>query len=346
MRRRYWLRRFAFYAFLLALAFASARAFFRDIVLALPVFRDIEATGIGRLIGQVIDAIAAAAFGVYNNAALSPDMVAWIDAMRRQWDYIVEQILSIRLAQVIAPAAGALSVALIGVFHTLWTNRKIQRMCSGQLYVTALKLILNHANLAKAFTKKEVEGGVQVTLHVDDDVRAAMHRLRSELELIQDFSVAYDYAFWPKLRRTTAAVRMRAMSVREAIDVVMSEMDRMQTPEGDINMSTERYYAVVVHSGYDRVTLLPFTNGIAMIIPEILMLGEKLEVGRILQWFGVRGSAHSLPEGLENLKALVKGWLKQARKEVRENRIIWWSGKRVSWAMGKFGRPQLQLLAG
>jgi hypothetical protein len=167
-----------------------------------------------------------------------------------------------------------------------------------------------------------------------------MHRLRSELELIQDFSIAYDYAFWRRLRENSATLRMAAMSMREAIDVVMSEIDRLPE-EAEIDMTKQRYFALVVHSGHDGMTLMPFTAGIDMVITRALVLAEKLELGWLFQQ--LEGSISTLPTSLSSIRALVKQWLAQARVDLRrDGATVWWSAHHVPWVLRGSTPPMLQ----
>ena len=191
-----------------AVIFLLARLYLRDVVLELPGFSHFEQTTFGGAIGRFIDDFSSVAFGGKPpGAATAEAVVAWINAF-------ATDLGSIKRAQLIAAGLGAFIFAAVGIAINLWRNRKIQLMCSAQLYVTAIKLFANGATLHKAFEEKTDEHGKRkFTLHVDNEVRAAMHRLRSELELVQDFTVAYDYTFWPRLRESTARLRMQSMGL-------------------------------------------------------------------------------------------------------------------------------------
>jgi hypothetical protein len=305
----------------LAATYLLARLLVPELLLLLPGTLELEQSTFGRVVGRLLDATRVALFGhqppVEAAAGLLGGVVAFLYA-------------NIKLPQLLAASLGAgILAAFNGVSH-LVTNRRIQKMCSAQLYVTAVKLASNREIVESAFQTVGAGANRRVTLNVDDDVRAAMHRLRSELELIQDFSIAYDYAFWRRLRETSATLRMAAMSMREAIDVVMSEIDRM--PEkAELDMMQQRYFALVVHSDHDGITLLPFTTGVDKVITRALILAEKLELGWMFQ--RLRGSISTLPVSLGSIRALVRKWLTQARKDLqKDGKAVWWSGTRTPWA--------------
>jgi hypothetical protein len=326
------IRRLATAIVALAAIILLARLLAPELVALIPGAPALERTTVGGSIAQLIDAIRISLFGQQRPllavAALLTSMVTFV-------------YTNIKIPQLLAASLGAgILAAFNGVSH-LVTNRRIQKMCSAQLYVTAIKLVTNRMDVEKAFRVSDTGKNQKVILHVDNDVRAAMHRLRSELELIQDFSIAYDYAFWRRLRETSATLRMAAMSMREAIDVVMTEIDRLPD-EADIDMSQQRYFALVVQSGHDGMSLLPFTIGVDKVITRALVLAEKLELGWFFQHF--EGSIATLPTGLKSIRALVKQWLAQARKNLKRDGAVVWSAESVPWVNAATGSDTLKRL--
>lgn len=301
------------------LGYSLLRLYAPGLLSSIPGMRELGTFAVGSILNSAIDRFGALLFSGNEPFAATSQWLSGIGA------YFATNI---RPPQLVAGAFGAgLLAAINGALHII-SNRSIQRMCSAQLYVTAVKLVVNLEEVGKGVRVSTGTAGQSVKLCVDNDVRAAMHRLRSELELLQDFSIAYDYAFWRRLRQSSVTLRMMAMSIREAIDVIMTEIDRLPE-QAEIDMSSQRYFAMVVHSGHDGMRYLQFETGIENVITRALVLAEKLELGWLFQSF--EGSIATLPPRLKSVRTLVRQWLKIARDQLkREGTTVWWGSPEKS----------------
>lgn len=249
------------------------------------------------------------------------------------WTWFIDLLSGIKMAQLIAAGLGAAALGILSLVHNWWRNIRIREMCSAQLYITAVKLdfhalVVWNAHRVNGMTVDAFQDSGQtevktLTLAVDDDVRAALHRLSSELNLLQEFSIAYDYAFWRTLRVVAARTRMRAQSAKEAIEVIMSELDRKHDLE-EASIREPRYLVHALKGEGMSAIMIPLA--LQDIVKEVLRFGEKLELGWLRQSW--RGKGKSLPKTASKFRAGIQQSLEIARRHLEEqveSGEVWWS---------------------
>lgn len=220
---------------------------------------------------------------------------------------------TITSTNLLSAALGAVGVGIFNIGYNWLRNLGIRRTCSAMLYSSGLRIRFNVGIIYSSFTRNgkpfrdSLDGSATKTLVLNNnkDVRAALHRLRCEMETLQDFAIAYDYAIWRGLRHLTAKVRIRSMAVREALEVVVAELELSKEGENLDFRPARLGVKAATTDGYDALDL---TDALSPVLNVSIELAECLEVGFVrsffLWWWPASGS--SLPKGAPKLRAQVR----------------------------------------
>lgn len=236
-----------------------------------------------------------------------------MDAAQRGVAYIRMQLTT---GNLVSAVLGALGVGVFNLSYNWLRNWSIRRTCSAMLYSLAYRILTNIGVIYRGFTrngqpyfesfKTEAETKT-LTLKNSEDVRAAMHRLKCEMETLQDFAIAYDYAIWRGLRFLTAKVRIRAMAVREALEVAVAELEHSK--DDNINFRPARLgVSAAMAYGHDHLDL---TDALYPVLSTTVELAERLEVGFVRSFFlwWWPGEGASLPASAPKLRESVRKYL-------------------------------------
>jgi hypothetical protein len=245
--------------------------------------------------------------------------------------YVTKQLTT---GNLVSAVLGALGVGAFNLIYNWWRNRSIRRMCSAMLYSSGLRIFSNIGLLYRSFTQ-DGKPYLTATEPPKDDlsapntehVRAALHRLKNEMDALQDFAIAYDYAIWRGLRFRTATVRIKALAVREALEVATAEFDR--SAQGKQINFFDGYLGVkaVTLDGYRSLFL---TDAVFPVLATAVDLAERLEVGFIrsflLRWWPAKGA--SMPPS-DTVRKEVSELVKYLHNRADKNRRRASAGERV-----------------
>jgi len=266
-------------------------------------------------------------------------------------------LINILLVGIIVPIFSLLLARLI--------NMNNRRLCAAHLYLVAIKAAQNLFKISDAI---EVTRGGAMMLPANEHTSAMLRRLRAELDVMSDFSIAYQQVFTRRARRHAVPARMCLAPVREVVDLAIAEMER--SPAKPINLSDDRFKAVMLYRGrnilvwlwHGMLSLLrrarglkpvphPEDHGFLANVPFIIAAGSAIELnfqlaerlegrwfftGRVLPW-SVR---------TEHLWKIRKRW-REAGFPVIARRLL--KGTRDPWLPGtqltKHSAPALEMPA-
>lgn len=285
----------------LILLFAVLYIFIRALWPDLPIVKDLTATPMMRALDPCcLQPATKAVEQIYGSV---PRIEIVRSLATNFWSQIMAEVWDKGIVNGVIGLFSATFIGLLSLTYNFSRNRPIRRMCSGQLYLVCLKMAFNIGNLIK-----KTEGGV---LKVDDVARASFNRLDSELEVVRDFAVAYDYAFRRGVRRVSAAARMHALAAKEAVGAVISELNRGSLQEVDLN--NERFKVVQPVKMPIRVfgVSLPvrwfarrelgtvgLIESMNLVLDLNVLLAEKLEGSWPPVWYA---SGQTVPAGVRGL---------------------------------------------
>lgn len=296
----------------LPVIYVIVRVYWPELIASDPTVTWFLNTNFGRRIDNGVSEFAAWAFqNKEPGEATAEFLVAVLAAV-----YV--EVASTTFTEIVAGTIGAVAFGALSLLYNWWRNRPIRKMCSRELYVAALKIDENLGALwdAHRVNGKKLEevklhtdpAKVELTLKVNDDIRSGFHRLKSELESLRDFSIAYDYAFWRGLRTLAARMRMQASAAREAIEAIMAELDRDSTSE--VNLIQQRFFGRIAH--LDGLQFDPIPHVLADMIDTTIQFAGKLEWGRSLQWMPPVGWL-SIPRRAAGLRDELRPLLQRTR---------------------------------
>jgi hypothetical protein len=251
-----------------------------------------SASSLGRLIDSLGVQVANWLF-----QAGSPAVV-FMEAAQSGVDYAKRQLTT---GNLVSAVLGAIGVGAFNLIYNWLRNRSIRRMCSAMLYSSGLRIFNNIGVLYRSFSQDgkpylstSEPPKSDLSAPNTQEVRASLHRLKNEMDALQDFAIAYDYAIWRGLRFLTASVRIRALAVREALEVTTAEFDRGQQGARINFFNSDLGVKAVTQDGYRSLLL---TDALFPVLATAVDLAERLEVGFVrsllLRWWPARGS--SLP---------------------------------------------------
>ncbi|MFM9864150.1 MAG: hypothetical protein ACKVRO_11135 [Micropepsaceae bacterium] len=239
--------------------------------------------------------------------------ISLAEATQRGVAYLTLQLTT---GNLVSAVLGALGVGVFNLSYNWLRNWSIRRTCSAMLYSSAYRILTNIGVIYRGFTRngkpyfdslKTEPETKTLTLKNSEDVRAAMHRLKCEMETLQDFAIAYDYAIWRGLRFLTAKVRIRAMAVREALEVAVAEIEHSK--DDNMNFRPARLgVSAAMAYGHDYLDL---TDALYPVLSTTVELAERLEVGFVRSFFlwWWPGEGASLPASAPKLRESVRKYL-------------------------------------
>lgn len=274
-------------------------------------------------------------------------LVPIMDIFQRGVNYVDKEFTTGNLLSAIL---GALGVGGFNLFYNWLRNLSIRRMCSAMLYFAAWRIVLNTRFLYQGVaTEQNPKPGTRAreALHNTSLVRSALHRTKSELETLQDFAIAYDYAIWRGLRFWTARLRMRSMAVREAFEVIIGELAMKK--DGDLLLEYNNGVIVGVHAGLanseKEISYLDPIDAAMPVVTTALDLAERLEVGFLRSFFLNVWPATASTISAPALRAKVRTTLiKWHRDQQQDKNQELWDRQWVASVGQSIRRPDIRLL--
>jgi hypothetical protein len=148
-------------------------------------------------------------------------------------------------------AIDVINILLVGIIVPIFSliltrliNMNNRRLCSAHLYLVAIKGSQNLLSLLSSVTV--MRDGAWM-LAANENTSAMLRRLRAEIDVMSDFSIAYQQVFTRRARRHAVPARMCLAPVREVVDLAIAEMERF--PTKSINLSDARFKAVMLYRG-------------------------------------------------------------------------------------------------
>lgn len=141
------------------------------------------------------------------------------------------------------------NVAIFGFgLYIWWRNIRVRRLCATLLYDLSFQILYSISQIESKKNSEMVanEKGhiVSHKLIISADTRGWVHRLNTQLEVLRDFSIAYDHALRQRARMSAAFARMYALSAKELVEQLAAEVDLVKDG-GKVELNGERYTTFV-----------------------------------------------------------------------------------------------------
>ena len=167
------------------------------------------------------------------------------DALR---DVVIGLATSILETLLKLTAIDMVNLLLVGIVVPIFTlgfnrlrNLSNRRLCSAHLYLVLIKSASNLLQVLDIAVKNRGK------IPNDADNRARLHKLSAELDVLSDFSIAYQHVFTRRARRISVPARMFIAPVKEVVEFAVSELDRAGT--GFVDLNELRFHAVMIDKG-------------------------------------------------------------------------------------------------
>lgn len=136
----------------------------------------------------------------------------------------------------------------LGTSATRWLRfAPIRNLCAQQLYVASYELIDSYGKSMRAIS--EIDS--KEYLDVDSDIRDELFQIAQQLQVLSEFSIAYEHYFPRKLRKIAVPFRMYVVDAKTRIETMIDDINRKFSdgagPEFQIELNQGKYLSWKLH---------------------------------------------------------------------------------------------------